>query len=495
MTKKSEKSSSTIRDENLKPGTSSWMLDSSKLYQKQTFRCAWREAEGHISDTPYVCSALEGYASASSVKAGEKISFFVSTSPAVSFEINIFRMGYYGGLGGRHMLNLGSFQGQNQPMPKQGNCRLHECQWESCASVKIPPDWVSGVYLAKLSSTSGIESYIVFIVRDERQADFVFQCADFTWQAYNRWPSNFSLYDDGTEPWYWGPNVDVSLDRPYGKQGSNVVDNPLTLGSGEWFLWEYPICFWLESLGYDVTYISCLDTHERPETLRRAKGFLSVGHDEYYTIEMFNHLKQAVADGLNIAFLSGNTCCGLLELKPAKDGRPNRILTRVDRFGPVDPGNDFLFVGSDKLPRNAPDESFLIGARSKGLIVGGADWICTNPNHWIYEKTGMLIGDRIPGLIGWEWHGDPAPIKGLEILATGVTTCPRGEDTYTATIYPGPHGNFVFNASTCWWCDGLSAPPGYMKPSVYATPQGPDKRVQQMTINLLERIKRSTWKN
>ena len=53
---------------------------------------------------------------------------------------------------------------------------------------------------------------------------------------------------------------------------------------------------------------------------------------------------------------------------------------------------------------------------------GGADWICGNPDHWIYAGTGMKAGDAIPGVIGWEWHGDPAPIPGLEIVATAPTT-------------------------------------------------------------------------
>lgn len=481
--------SNRIREENKRPGTSEWMINTDKITKKNFFHCNWREAESFVSDTPYVCPEIEGFASNLSLMAGETITFFVSTTLQVNFRVNIYRMGYYGGLGGRHMINLGEFKGINQVKPKEGKNRLHECRWEPSVAFQIPKDWVSGVYLAKLTSKSGIESYIIFIVKDQRKVDFIVQCSDFTWQAYNRWPSDFSLYDDGKDPWYWGPNVDVSFNRPYGKQGSNVVDNYLTLGSGEWFLWEYPTCFWLESLGYDVSYISCLDTHAHPETLRRAKGFLSLGHDEYYSLNMFQNLKDAITEGLNIAFLSGNTCCGLIELKSSSDGRLNRTMTRIDRFGPVDPVNDFLFVGSEKLPRTAPDESYLIGARSKGLIVGGADWICTNPSHWIYQNTGMAAGDRIAGLIGWEWHGDPATIDGLEILATGTTTCPRGEDTYTATIYPGPKGNFVFNASTCWWCDGLSAPPGYIKPSVYATPQGPDKRVQQMTINLLEKFK------
>ena len=103
----------------------------------------------------------------------------------------------------------------------------------------------------------------------------------------------------------------------------------------------------------------------------------------------------------------------------------------------------------------------------------------------------MKERDRIPGLIGWEFHGDPASIPGLEVLATGPTQDAPGKPNggiYTATIYPGPKGNFVFNASSCWWADGLAEPPGYVRPSVYTSPQGPDLRVQKITANLLDRM-------
>jgi hypothetical protein len=48
----------------------------------------------------------------------------------------------------------------------------------------------------------------------------------------------------------------------------------------------------------------------------------------------------------------------------------------------------------------------------------------------------------------------------------------------------------VFNAATCWWADGMSAPPGYVRPKVYTEPQGPDPRVQQITRNVLARMVR-----
>jgi hypothetical protein len=100
----------------------------------------------------------------------------------------------------------------------------------------------------------------------------------------------------------------------------------------------------------------------------------------------------------------------------------------------------------------------------------------------------MKTGDGIPGLVGWEWHGEPAPIPGLEVVARGEIRQKNARSEYTATIYPGPKGNMVFNAATIWWSDGLSAPPGYQHPSAHgAKPQGPDPRVQRMTANLLNR--------
>jgi hypothetical protein len=84
----------------------------------------------------------------------------------------------------------------------------------------------------------------------------------------------------------------------------------------------------------------------------------------------------------------------------------------------------------------------------------------------------------------------------LEVVATGATQSAPGKPnggTYTATVYPGPRRNIVFNASTIWWADGLSEPPGYLRPAVYTTPKGPDRRLQKITRNLLGRMRESPW--
>jgi hypothetical protein len=466
----------SVELENQKTGTRDWLLTNTQIDPVSKYRCPW----------------IEGYCSRRSVRAGESISVFVSTNPASEFMLDIFRTGFYGGAGGRLMSKLGPFPGRVQPDPPLGRNRLRECQWEPCTTFKIPRDWVSGVYLGKLTALrESWQSYVIFIVRDDRPADIIFQCSDNTWQAYNRWPNQFALYDNGQEQWWCGPDVEVSFDRPYGKY-CQILDAPLSTGSGEWFLWEFPLAYWLESNGYDVTYISNLDTHTDPRGLCRAKGFLSVGHDEYYTTEMYQNLRAAIAQGLNVAFLSGNTCCGRIEFGAGKSGHRDRTFGRVDYFGPRDEGMMKRFPSMASFPHQSPAESLLLGARSNvPPCTGGADWICTLPGHWIYEGTQMNGGDRIPGLIGWEFHGDPAPVAGLEVVATGPTQDTPGQPNggiYAATIYPGPKGNFVFNASTCWWADGLAEPPGYVRPSVYTSPQGPDSRVQRITTNLLKRM-------
>jgi hypothetical protein len=457
-----------IAEENQHPGTKDWMLTNTRV----------------DPETKYRSPGIEGYCSQTSLRAGETIQFFVSTNPASALTLDIYRLGYYGGAGGRLMKQLGKVESKTMTDPEIGPLRLRNCQWEAAAELTIPQDWLSGVYVGKMTTVDeGLQSYVIFIVRDDRPADLMFQCSDHTWQAYNRWPSQFALYDDGASKWYWGPNVQVSFNRPYGKY-CQILDQPLSIGSGEFFLWEFPFVYWLESLGYDVSYVSNQDTHHDPNGLRRAKGFISVGHDEYWTIEMFRNVQQAIAEGLSIGFFSGNAVCGRILLDPSVRG-----FERNGVYGPAGGMRDFESMST--LPHERPYANELMGAHSTGPVTGGADWVCALPDHWIYKDTGMKKGDAVPGLIGWEWHGDPAAIEGLEIVATSPTETKPGKlngGQYTATVYPGPKDNVVFNASTCWWADGLSEPPGYMRPNVYTKPLGPDRRIQQITTNVLNRM-------
>src|SRR5262249_19986246 len=144
---------------------------------------------------------------------------FVSTIDA-SYQIRVFRMGWYGGAGAREVMSPVIGAGAVQPMPIPDPVTgLIECNWTNPYFLTIPNDpsdptnWCSGVYLAQLTGLqSGKQSYIIFVVRDNsRHSTYLFQCSVTTYQAYNNW-GGASLYLFNSPN---GKADKVSFNRPY----------------------------------------------------------------------------------------------------------------------------------------------------------------------------------------------------------------------------------------------------------------------------------------
>lgn len=461
-----------VVQENRRPGTVEWQLQYHRFDDPRTLA-------SYPLNRRLRSSAIEGYASKTSVLKGETIDFMVSLDPPGRLLIDIYRMGYYGGAGGRHMARLGPFKSEPQAVPLMTTERLRECRWERCTQLSIPKDWPSGVYLAKLTrdEPAGFQSYLIFVVKEHRRSDVLCQVSDLTWQAYNKWPGNDSIYDDGTpNVWYTGPNVRVSFDRPYAKY-CQVVDAPLSAGSGEFLLWEHPMVYWLEQQGYDATYCSNLDLELDSRILDTSKVFLSVGHDEYWSRDMFDAARKARDDGLSFAFFSGNSVYHeIIFYDSSVTNASRRAFARKELFA---------------------DEEKLMGSTSYGS--GYGDWIVTQPKHWIYEGTDLEAGDMIRAVIGWEYHGPPlADIEGLEVVASGPIYPQRSSQNeirqHRAIVYPCSKGNWVFNAGTIWWPEGLSQPPGHIpaRTSGRAGTFGVNPKQQRITKNILDRMIRES---
>jgi hypothetical protein len=470
-------SADLVRKENAKEGSLDWQLTRVRLDAQKNIRT----------------STIEGYCSRQSVKAGEDIEFFVSAKPASRFTVEIFRTGYYGGRGARLMTVLGPFDGKSQSAPPVGEKRIRECRWEPCVSLKIPDDWMSGVYLGRLTtlpesdSRPYWQSYLVFIVKDDRKADILFQCSDNTWQAYNKWPDAYSLYTDPRGA--HAREVSVSFDRPYGMY-AQLYENPQSIGSGEWLCFEFPAAYWLEQQGYDVTYVSNSDMLDASQ-VTRCKALISIGHDEYWDLRQYQAVKNAIQEGVNVLWLTGNAVFAVSTFSNSSGGKPLRVITREGHYAGLTDAEVALDerVFTKEYKRVGPDESLIIGARSIVPFNGGGDWFCTKPEHWVFQGTGMKQGDSIPGLVGWEHHGAPANLRGLEVLAEGTVWAGGVKPAHwTATIFNGPKNNVVFNAATIYWAQDLAKPPGHMLPwSHWSRPHGPDDRVQRITENVLKR--------
>ena len=102
-----------ISRENARPGTRDWILTQSAIDPATKYRCPW----------------IEGYCSHTSIRAGETLEIFVSTKPASNFTLDLYRLGYYGGMGGRHVHSFGMLSGRTQEDPSIADKRLRDCRW------------------------------------------------------------------------------------------------------------------------------------------------------------------------------------------------------------------------------------------------------------------------------------------------------------------------------------------------------------------------------
>ena len=222
---------------------------------------------------------------------------------------------------------------------------LVDCAWVNpfamtTATPGEPEGWVSGVYLARLTATySAAQSYIIFVVRDdERGPDLLAQLSVTTYQAYNTWGGK-SLYK-------WGSTqreraAKVSFNRPYAANPQNP-EAAFGMGAGEFLTnlqphpetyrvsnagWDINMLRWLEREGFDVAYCTNLDAHARPGLLLSCRAWLSIGHDEYWSWEMRQHVEAARDAGVNLAFFSANSAYWQVRLEPsAASGAADRVM-------------------------------------------------------------------------------------------------------------------------------------------------------------------------
>ena len=203
-------------------------------------------------------STIQGFATDISVNHGDIVHFKVNTN-ATAYHVDIYRLGYYAGMGARKVATVlpSATLPQTQPAclndPTTG---LNDCgNWAESASWAVPASAVSGIYIARLvrEDTLGA-SHMIFIVRDDdRHAPILVQTSDTTWQAYNRYGGN-SLYTGGPAS---NPSraYKVSYNRPFSNRGPTPED---------WvFNAEYPMVRWLEANGYDVSYFTGMDSDRR----------------------------------------------------------------------------------------------------------------------------------------------------------------------------------------------------------------------------------------
>ncbi len=444
---------------------------------------------------PSAPHAIEGFASEVSVAPGEVLRLHASTNPAARYRVEIYRLGWYGGVGGKLIACVpncdgdeqGSSQSISSPDPSTGEL---DAPWPITDRVTVGTDWPSGLYLAKLVLTSGDEAgtsaVIPFVVRapaGTTSAVLVVLPVN-TWQAYNDWGGK-SLYTDPDAA------VKVSFDRPYA-----ASDDQIALA--------YPAVRFIDQFGYDASYTTDADIDGDPGQLAHHRLVVVPSHSEYWTKAMRDGFEAARGLGTNLAFLGGNTAYWQIRYAD-----PERRVLEEYRSASRDPSTNprQKTVRWRDQPVLRP-ECTLVGVQWQG----GDDSSDRGPHDYRvdarnvadpwFKGTGFKAGDSVKGAVGREWDavapecaGKTPPLTVLFHYQGKPTPQPPG--VYTSTFhstnadlvrYQAPSGSTVLAVGSmefAWSVTG-SADGSPVGAGVISPVQPPDARLQRLLRNAFE---------
>ena len=442
-------------------------------------------------------SNIEGFATDISVDLGNRVDFKINTNSS-NYRIEIYRLGYYGGMGARLVDTIQHTGLQNQPAPlRDATTGLVDAgNWSVSSSWDVPADAVSGVYIAKLVRQDGTfgENHIPFIVRDDSStSDIIFQTSDTTWQAYNGWGgANFYGGNGPATGQGAGRAYAVSYNRPIATRGSvGQASGPQDYLFGA----EYAAIYWLEQNGYDVSYMSGVDADRYGNLLLNHNLYLDVGHDEYWSGQQRANVQAARDAGVNLAFWSGNEMYWRTRYgnSISSDATAYRtLISYKETWSPsasIDPSDEW--TGTFRDPRLSPPavgggmpENALIGQMFQVDDVGVNSGENLEAITISYDDANLRfwrdtsVADLQPGqttaltknYLGYEWDEapdngfDPAGLVRLSSTTVQVNTylldygntVGDGVSTHNLTLYRAPSGALVFGAGTVYWSWGLS---------------------------------------
>jgi len=463
---------------------------------------AWR-LPGPTADVGGVAyGAVEGYVAQQAVSSGQVQRIYVDAPGAPSVRIRIFRMGWYGGTGGRLVLISSRLAARTQPScTHRFQTGLTECRWHPTLSFTIPSALPSGVYIAQMSVRGGA-SDCLFVVRAATPQPLIAQLPTSTYEAYNAWGGD-SLYPGGADRvGLTGSTqgVEVSYDRPYGT----------ITGAGEFFARDVAMVQFLERYGYPVSYTTSESVDSDPSQLAGHKAVIDFGHSEYWSARQASAFAGARDAGTSLLFFSSDTFGWRVRYAAASTassqaGAPDHVIVGYKEHAALDPsrsqptgifpargatltGSSYLGCITTRVPGPGPPTYLYYPWRpAPGL----------QPS-WLFAATGIDARTEIRGIVGYELDQRTAlSPAGTELAGYGVARCmsvgagepgeptpTAGDDLAETMLYKARSGALVFSTGTLGWELGLEPVPSASPDA----PRAPDSRVVAMTRNLLAHV-------
>jgi N,N-dimethylformamidase beta subunit-like, C-terminal len=471
----------TVAAENRHPGTPAWRLP------------------GPAADVGGLAKGdVNGYVARQAIGVGETERIYVSAPGSKTVRIRIFRMGWYGGRGGREVLESQPLRIRAQPRcTHRFETSLTECAWHPTLSFVIPSALPTGVYIAKLSARTG-QSDCLFVVLAARPDPLLAQLPTSTYEAYNAWGGD-SLYPGGERVGitHSTQGIEVSDQRPY---ATNT-------GAGQFFARDVAMVRFLERYGYPVSYTTSESVDEDPGQVAGRRALIDFGHSEYWSARQSDAFAHARDSGTSLLFFGSDTLAWRVRYVRASratddPGAPDQTIIAYKEHVALDPDHA---QRTGLFPNGG---AALTGSAYLGCITPRVKrpgpptyryytWVA--PPHprpaWLFARTGITSSTRIPGIVGYEldMRTSESPAN-TQVLGTGSALCMgsergeprlgRGEHLAQTTLYTAPSGALVFNAGTLGWELGLEPVPS-ASPNA---PARPNPHLVAMTRNLLAHV-------
>ncbi len=284
-----------------------------------------------------------------------------------SYRLDIYRLGYYGGMGARKVATVSPSASLPQTQPAcLTNARHRPDRLRQLGRVGVVDGARRrrvGHLLRQARARRHRRRQPHRLRRPRRRAahsDLLFQTSDTTWQAYNQYGGN-SLYVGSPGRARLQGQLQPAVHHPRRRRREDWVFNA-----------EYPMVRWLEANGYDVSYSTGVDTDRRGATCSQHKVFLSVGHDEYWSGAQRANVEAARDAGVNLAFFSGNEVFWKTRWENSIDGSgtPYRTLVcykETHANAKIDPQDPPTWTGTWRDPRFSPPAD---GGRPENALTG-----------------------------------------------------------------------------------------------------------------------------
>lgn len=488
---------SAIATENQEPGTKDWELDANANLQY-----------------------LQGYASQVSAIPGQSVQLYVSSIAPITYTMNVYRIGWYNGLGGRLMLSAPNLQSSAQGYWTRGglsNCgscsydaatNLIAANWKPSFTLTIGSNWMSGSYLVKLVGNNGAECYVPLVVRsDHLNTAILANIPVNTYQAYNVW-GGYSLY--GGLNYASGALIfqnrarKVSFDRPYDRSA----------GAGDFLAWDIHTVRWMERVGLDVSYTTDVDIDAHPELLTHHRVLIDIGHDEYWTKGQRDSIQGARDLGMSLAFFGADDAYWQARYETDSQNQDRRTLVCYKvltpepdvAFDPTSvPSLDPMYSTQPELTTtqfrdqilNRP-ENALLGEMYSSIVTrygnGGSyvlyDWVASPGSSDILTVgTGLTPGEHIAGgVLGYEYdrvfNNGLTPPQLIMLGKSPVASYLGFHEEAATTYYRADSGALVFDAGSIWWgygLDNFSAPGAFQTNTVHG-----NQKIANLTYNVIQ---------